>query len=148
MFFLIDILTFPAQLLKGSWRCPGGDSELWTKMCQSPSRCVSPEPAVPLCCFCWCCCLWPFPAHSQRHSPTAAVHGCALPWALWGRPCAVRDSSAHTHTHRHSFSFPAFPHYPSALNCTQGFGQDPRNAIYDTYSWYWLCILSVQDFML
>lgn len=106
--FLIYVLTFLVQLLKGSLRCPREDSKFWTQMCQSPSRrCVSPEPAVPLCCL---CCLWPWPAHSRRHSPTLclALHCLGAPGQ---GPCwAAGDSSAHTPQTLHFTLFPIKVH--------------------------------------
>lgn len=163
MFFLIDILTFLVQLLKGSLRCPGEDSELWRKLCKGPSkRCVSPQPPVPV--------SLPLLALHEALFGDIALHTLSEVWVAVHCPvcalgqalcCAAGEqfctqtphpfhftvlpmrARAHTHMHILSQHFHTIHLLWTVLR--YGFGQDPRNVIHDIYSWYWLCIPSAQE---
>lgn len=159
MFFLIDILTFLVQLLKGSLRCPGEDSELWRKLCKGPRDVWALSHQCLWHCLCWCCsrlCLGTLPCTGCQRCGWLYTALCVL----WGRPCAVlrcrwtvlhtntspfsfySPSHVGTHTHTHAHSFPAFPHYPSALNCTQiWFWARPQKC----NTWHLLLVLALHS---
>lgn len=106
------------------------------KTVQRSKRCVSPQPPVPV--------ALPLLALLEALFGDIALHTLSEVWVAVHCPvcalgqalcCAAGEQFctqtphpfhftvlpmwAHTHTHTYAHSFPAFPHYLSALNCTQ-----------------------------
>lgn len=108
MFFLIDILTFLVQLLKGSLRCPGEDSELWRKLCKGPRDVWALSHQCLWHCLCWRCsrlCLGTLPCTRYQRCGWLYTALCVL----WGRPCAVLQVNSSAHKHLTLFILQSFP---------------------------------------